>query len=463
MSAAFLPSYRTLFIILSILSLNCYAQAQFVLELSGVEVDLNAYGRCAIHDPSDSSIIVATRGRTLNGIPAVPVFKYKNGQVIHLPMDSTIWQYCGYPTSVALFKGDLYLGSWAGMARLHQGQWEILDSAHSAIITMEVIRDTLFIGGLFNDLAYTGLATFAAYDGQNFFAFHGSDQYFNDDNYSGSVTSIIEYKNSIVVGGSFTNSGPGTLDPRRNLMRYDGQQWTGIGGGIQGNGLESVIDLSVKDGHLYVAGAFRKSDGAPGDNIARWDGRQWWDMNSHFISGGIFGMFWDEDTLLMGGQMVKEDIDTLYHLASFYDGDWCYNKFYFDWGLSNFIEYQDTIFCLGNFDFFGDDSSGKQIPMSPMAKIVSKKFTPNKLTANKYIQNLEKLKLYPNPTENTLNLVSVENLGHISVYNILGEKVLSTYSSHSTHSINTSQLAPGVYIVHSQNTKNHVSSIFTKL
>ena len=62
--------------------------------------------------------------------------------------------------------------------------------------------------------------------------------------------------------------------------------------------------------------------------------------------------------------------------------------------------------------------------------------------------------LFPNPTDEKVNLVLGENLASvqsIAVYNLLGEKVLShsvsRLSQNETLSLDLSELAPGLYFI----------------
>ncbi len=73
------------------------------------------------------------------------------------------------------------------------------------------------------------------------------------------------------------------------------------------------------------------------------------------------------------------------------------------------------------------------------------------------------LTIYPNPASNQVNLVSNDILGSITVYNLLGELILRDHSTKTSHLLSTSELSPGVYFIHTQNTQNHASQIFTKM
>jgi len=83
----------------------------------------------------------------------------------------------------------------------------------------------------------------------------------------------------LYAGGSFSSAGG---VPAGRLARWDGERWSGVGGGVIGGPGPSVRELiSFDDGNgpdLYVAGFFSLAGGVgglPTGGIARWDGAEW--------------------------------------------------------------------------------------------------------------------------------------------------------------------------------------------
>jgi len=82
---------------------------------------------------------------------------------------------------------------------------------------------------------------------------------------------------ALYAGGLFTNiSGV----PARALAKWDGSQWSEVGGGVYRNGGQSVLTLAAHDDGtgpaLYVGGAFDVAGGSTTSRgIARWDGTAW--------------------------------------------------------------------------------------------------------------------------------------------------------------------------------------------
>ncbi|MEQ1732112.1 MAG: BspA family leucine-rich repeat surface protein [Bacteroidia bacterium] len=81
-----------------------------------------------------------------------------------------------------------------------------------------------------------------------------------------------------------------------------------------------------------------------------------------------------------------------------------------------------------------------------------------KLNANSIITKLttNTIKLYPNPTTNTLTLTAAQALGTIALHNTLGQVLYTTNSTNATHTINTSELSSGMYYVTVGNTTHKV-------
>lgn len=55
------------------------------------------------------------------------------------------------------------------------------------------------------------------------------------------------------------------------VARWDGTAWSVVGGGVDGAGRA----LALREGVLYLGGAFSTAGGQPAKNIAAWDGTAW--------------------------------------------------------------------------------------------------------------------------------------------------------------------------------------------
>jgi len=91
-----------------------------------------------------------------------------------------------------------------------------------------------------------------------------------------------------------------------------------------------------------------------------------------------------------------------------------------------------------------------------------KEFTIQSNLGNVYIDNIyfhkntvlssdsfttSKVKLYPNPTSNVLNIESVGTIQTISVYNVLGQEVINKALNSTSTALDVSSLNSGIYVV----------------
>ncbi|MEQ9095359.1 MAG: GC-type dockerin domain-anchored protein [Phycisphaerales bacterium] len=86
---------------------------------------------------------------------------------------------------------------------------------------------------------------------------------------------------ALYAGGLFTRAG---IVDAASIARWDGQSWSGVGGGIEGRVLAlQVVDLG--DGPRLVAGGlFDRAGGVDAASVAAWDGATW-----SALGGGIGG------------------------------------------------------------------------------------------------------------------------------------------------------------------------------
>ena len=105
---------------------------------------------------------------------------------------------------------------------------------------------------------------------------------------------------ALYVGGDFTTAGDGEA---KHIAKWDGQEWSGVGGGMDGVVATVRTLLVFDDGSgpaLYAGGNFASAGGVTVGSIARWDGTQWAD-----VGGGV----WAEDMVsrLVRGLAVHDD------------------------------------------------------------------------------------------------------------------------------------------------------------
>jgi len=81
-------------------------------------------------------------------------------------------------------------------------------------------------------------------------------------------------------------------------------------------------------------------------------------------------------------------------------------------------------------------------------------YTNNTLSSSDFSQNNLDVKLYPNPVRDILNIEIEKDIQSIEVYNIQGQKILSS----NQKQINVSDLAAGMYMVRIQDIDNNIAT-----
>lgn len=92
---------------------------------------------------------------------------------------------------------------------------------------------------------------------------------------NGPVNALLLVDGMLDVGGEFDQANVGDPVSARNIARWDGSAWQGMGAGLAprlefagGMVVSNVNALAAGDSLLYVGGSFRLADGRPSSNIA---------------------------------------------------------------------------------------------------------------------------------------------------------------------------------------------------
>ncbi|HMP36603.1 MAG TPA: hypothetical protein PKC43_04070 [Phycisphaerales bacterium] len=127
-----------------------------------------------------------------------------------------------------------------------------------------------------------------------------------------SVCVFDEGSGPMTFAGFGTTPVPGQPVPIRSIARWDGVEWSAVGGGVEGStptALSVVKALAVFDDGsgpaLYAGGTFTKAGGVPANNIARWDGAQWHALGAGITGGSVTALHVHDDgggpALYVGG------------------------------------------------------------------------------------------------------------------------------------------------------------------
>ena len=252
---------------------------------SGVQLRSGEFGYVsALVFGADGSLYAGGSFTTAGGAPANSVARW----------DGNAWSALGSGVNGTVnamavgADGSLYAGgvfTTAGgapasnIARWGGSTWSALGSGVISIGALAVGADgSLYAGGRFVTAGGTPASNIARWDGSAWSALGSGVE---GDGVSVGISALaVGADGSLYAGGGFaTVSGV----PASSVARWDGSTWSALGSGVQlGSGEDAyVIALAVgADGSLYVGGYFTTAGGAPANRIARWDGSAWSPLGS---------------------------------------------------------------------------------------------------------------------------------------------------------------------------------------
>lgn len=142
----------------------------------------------------------------------------------------------------------------------------------------------LYVGGIFSSAGGVPASNIAKWDGANWSALGGGTA-------NGGVSSLAVYDDgsgsALYAGGAFL-SADGFAVPANSIAKWNGSSWAALGSGMENSlGAPGVAALAVHDdgsgSALYAGGFFTSAGGVPANNIAKWDGSGWTALGSGMV------------------------------------------------------------------------------------------------------------------------------------------------------------------------------------
>ncbi len=203
-----------------------------------------------------------------------------------------------------------------GVAIYYPPYWATIPQVLSGmqrVETMKVYNGLLILAGLFP--AYISPNYKGSVVGWNGFNFVPLDKGLYDGSSNDPIIIDLEvYKNKLYAGGMFNASN--VINGNR-IVCWDGQVWSEVGGGIN----YDVRSLQVYNGELYAAGSFSFAGNIPAQNIAKWDGNKWCSLGSTF-NGSIKDMCVFNNELIVSGYFTQIDGQPINHIAKWIGGNY---------------------------------------------------------------------------------------------------------------------------------------------
>ncbi|MCA8949607.1 MAG: hypothetical protein KDE27_08905 [Planctomycetes bacterium] len=165
------------------------------------------------------------------------------------------------------------------------GQWSAFASQpDNPVLALAVLPNgDLVVGGRFVNVGTTPASAIARFDGTNWSPLGGGLSGY----YSPSAISLaVGPGGDLFVGGLFQTVGSVAA---RNVARWDGAAWHALGAGVSSGPLALLEAVSAvapaPNGDVYVSGFFELAGGSPAAACARWDGASWHPLGAGFVNG----------------------------------------------------------------------------------------------------------------------------------------------------------------------------------
>jgi len=143
----------------------------------------------------------------------------------------------------------------------------------------------LYAGGRFTSAGGTAASRVARWDGAQWSPLGGG--------VDGQVNSLVAFDDGSGVAlyaGGYFDTAEGR--PARCVAKWDGSHWSPVGSGDEiGTSSASIVRaLAVFQGDLYAAGLFGHVGDEEAGNIARWDGQRWWPVGGDGLDEDVESM-----------------------------------------------------------------------------------------------------------------------------------------------------------------------------
>jgi hypothetical protein len=318
---------------------------------------------------------------------------------------------------------------------------------------LEVVNDTLFAFSLFQipDENIDGLAWWSAEENK-WKAYHDLPNMWAEGNPNG-IADIAYYNNELYVGGNFNNGDLGIAD----LVKWTGNEWIPVNGLC--GGMDGVTDLDIFQGKLIVAGTYFQGDcaGNPGNFIAAYDGQNWTPLGTG-MDGQVNYVLATEDYLYAAGAYtVAGEVQT--NALARWDGErWCG----YGWSDEYWYFGDPIILSLGYMNGQLLVGGGfTQVDNQPMRHLI-KYIGPDSciLSDINEIPELE-IGIFPNPTSDFITIQGIPKSANFRVIvTDLSGRIIKSESNKSK--IDIREFTSGMYLVSIEFDKGRIVKRFLK-
>lgn len=366
-----------------------------------------------------------------------------------------IAQYLGADAihDMQMYRGDLYVASSGTVIRDTFGitlaggvilrfdglSWDDagIQQIDDQVWGLDVVDDTLYMGGQFQTINGAANRHAARFDGENWTDIP-NNPFGQMPNYE-HVACFAKYNDKLYMGGL----SPDVND--QDLLVYEDGEWSQVGPGIPG--LFTVIrQLQVFNEELYIGGQIIQAEGNPSNGIIRWDGTDFMGLDGGINTSEIFDLEVFEDALIVSGAFSMAGNLAVNGIARWDGAQWCalrtetpgqiiQGMFVLNDSLYSYLAYSDSdlFFQHGFFEIYkwvgGDDFGPCSIPTG-MRDELSKEFA-----------------LYPNPSSGVFRISTREQISKIEVYDSSARLIYYYASDLIDNTLDLTDEPNGLYIL----------------
>lgn len=277
------------------------------------------------------------------------------------------------------------------------------------------------------------------------------------------------YQGDLYFGGNFL-FGIGNSDYILDIARYDGQTWWPVEEGIKGGFWHGIAEMTVYKGELYVCGSFRAIDGNVGNKIMRWNGEQWKDVGGGICDHGatVHRMLIHNDKLYVVGNFTCVGNGIPASNIAVWDGEkWCsVGNSVFDNRILTVAFWNNDLYIGGGFTEIDDQ------PVKYFAKWVGDHSTdtcsaPVVAAPEPHKASVTDISISPNPAHSAVTLALEGEAWNskpvrFSIFNALGQQVWSVVSASEREELSLAGWPAGVYVARAESERDVAAKVFVK-
>jgi len=394
-------------------------------------------------------------------------YKSSSGGVSVLKYDGTNWVNVGgnistatsiYFVSIA-FDGDIPYVAYtdtspgiykARVKKFNGTAWEAVgDDPISTVNTTSVLK--IFIHNSIPYLAFNGTSS----NNLSTVAFNGTSwELMGSSNFSVGLSNwpVLRFLNDVPYISYVDNglAAPFTLGGKITVKKFESGNWVYVGNPVISDGNAMGSSFEISNGVLYVS--YQDTSVANKLSVKKFDGTNW-------VTVGALGF--SEGAVNYTSLKVINDVPYVAFQDQFYGNKVSVMK----WDGTSWV-YVTTPGFSGTSSYFNNLQYNSNSLYVGFSHTANSNATVLKLDNYLGISDtkLENLVFYPNPTQQVLNMERKAAIGvkSISIYNLLGQMVITIPDAESISSIDVTNLKTGTYFIKVNTDKGTVNTKFVK-